>query len=110
MTSATQLPIRISDLLNNNIVENERIEFKKGWNPEAVLRTICAFANDLENLGGGYIVVGVAEKDGQPVLPPAGIIRSTFDAIQKELLGICNLLQPHYFPQLHWNPFIKKVF
>ena len=100
MTSATHLPIRISDLLNNNIVENERIEFKEGWNPEAILRTICAFANDLENLGGGYIVVGVAEKNGQPVLPPTGIIRSTFDAIQKELLGICNLLQPHYFPQV----------
>jgi hypothetical protein len=32
------------------------------------MRTICAFANDLQNLGGGYIVIGVAESNGQPIL------------------------------------------
>jgi len=47
------LPINISDLLNNSIVESDRIEFKADWNPEPVLRTICAFANDFHNFGGG---------------------------------------------------------
>lgn len=46
------------------------LELKKGWNPADVLHTLCAFANDFHNLGGGYIVIGVAEENGRPVLPP----------------------------------------
>jgi ATP-dependent DNA helicase RecG len=83
MNHPRHLPIRNSDLLNRNVVEGERVEFKEGWNPEPILRTICAFANDLQNLGGGYIVVGVAESNGLPVLPPKGIESSSFDTIQK---------------------------
>lgn len=55
------LPISISALLNNSIVESDRLEFKADWNPEAVIRTICAFANDFNNFGGGYIVIGIEE-------------------------------------------------
>lgn len=36
----------------------ERIEYKAGWNPDAILRTLRAFANDVESLGGGYMVIG----------------------------------------------------
>ena len=56
MTS--KLPINIENVLRQRTVEGERIEYKKGWNPDAIIRTICAFANDFENLGGGYIVIG----------------------------------------------------
>lgn len=49
-----QLPININAILDKHIIESERIEFKKGWNPKAVLHTLCAFANDFHNLGGGY--------------------------------------------------------
>lgn len=48
------LPISIDDLLNPGVVENERVEFKEGWNPLSILHTMCAFANDLGNFGGGY--------------------------------------------------------
>ncbi len=41
------LPINIKDLLHGKPVEWERLEFKAGWNPEAVLHTLCAFANDI---------------------------------------------------------------
>lgn len=37
----------INDLLNKRKVESNRIEFKKGWNPTAIYRSICAFANDI---------------------------------------------------------------
>jgi ATP-dependent DNA helicase RecG len=56
------LPINVGDLLRQRTVEGERVEYKAGWNPEAVLHTICAFANDFHNLGGGYVVIGVEEK------------------------------------------------
>jgi ATP-dependent DNA helicase RecG len=55
------LPINIDDILHGQTVEWERVEFKQGLNPEAVLHTMCAFANDFHNLGGGYIFIGVAE-------------------------------------------------
>jgi len=59
MTS--KLPINLEDLLRQRTVEGDRIEYKSGWNPDAIVRTLCAFANDFENLGGGYIVIGRAE-------------------------------------------------
>lgn len=93
------LPININDLLHGKSVEWERLEFKAGWNPLDVLHSICAFANDFHNLGGGYIVVGVAEKDGHPQLPPVGLDRASFDAIQKEILSLgYSSIQPAYHP------------
>ena len=41
-----KLPININDLLSQRTIESERIEYKTDWNPEAVMHTICAFAND----------------------------------------------------------------
>ena len=78
------LPINIERLLKGNIVEWERLDFKQGWNPEDVVHSMCAFANDLHNWGGGYILVGVAEQNGVPVLPPQGIDLHQLDDIQKE--------------------------
>ena len=63
------LPISIERLLDGRTVEGHRIEFKQGWNPTAIYRSICAFANDIANEGGGYIVVGVKEQNGLPVRP-----------------------------------------
>ena len=45
------IPISIDNLINRRIVESSRIEFKSDWNPEPVLHTICAFANDIDNMG-----------------------------------------------------------
>lgn len=94
------LPINIADLFTGQTVEWARLEFKEGWNPGAVQRTLCAFANDFHNWGGGYLVIGVAEVDGRPVLPPAGLDPAAIDSIQKELLNISHRLQPAYFPRV----------
>lgn len=50
------LHVNIEDILNKRKVESDRIEFKLGWNPVDVYHSICAFANDIDNLGGGYII------------------------------------------------------
>lgn len=47
------LAININDLLNKQKIESNRIEFKKGWNPGSIYHSICAFANDFDDLGGG---------------------------------------------------------
>jgi len=92
------LPININDLLTARTVEWERLEFKAGWNPEKTLRTMCAFANDFHNLGGGYIILGVAEENGRPVLPPVGLSASRLDAIQKEIIELGYRMVPYYHP------------
>ena len=94
-----KLPINVNHLLRQRTIEGERIEYKAGWNPQKVLHTICAFANDFHNLGGGYVVLGVEERDGRPVLPPKGLPPDSIDAIQKELLNLGNsAIQPYYHP------------
>ena len=75
------LPININELLNGNTVEWDRIEFKKGWNPQSIIHTICAFANDINNWGGGYIFVGIEENEGLPILPPYGLAANKLDGI-----------------------------
>lgn len=69
------LAININDLLNKQKIESNRIEFKNGWNPGSIYHSICAFANDLDDLGGGYIIVGVDtdDKTGMAIRPVEGV-------------------------------------
>ena len=93
------LPINIEDLLNKQKVESNRIEFKKGWNPAKIYRTICAFANDFDNIGGGYILVGVEEENGIAKRPIHGLSESDLDSIQKAMIGFNNKINPYYLPR-----------
>lgn len=98
---AHRLPLNITALLRQRTVEGERIEYKAGWNPDAIVRTLCAFANDFQNLGGGYVVIGQdCDAHGQPVFPPVGLAADQLDKVQQELLAACQLIQPPYFPAL----------
>ena len=63
------IPVNINELINRTIVESARVEFKLDWNPEPILHTICAFANDIDNMGGGYIIIGVEERMAHPYFP-----------------------------------------
>lgn len=92
------IPININDLIDCRVVESNRVEFKSDWNPTPIIHSICAFANDIDNVGGGYIVVGVEEKDGAPVLPIKGIAQERVDGILKELIGLCHMIEPLYYP------------
>ena len=96
------LPINIEDLLHCQGVESSRIEFKAGWDDETtgfqVLKTICAFANDLQNLNGGYIIIGVEEREGRAVLPPKGISPEKIDHIQRWVRGNSNRIDPEFQP------------
>lgn len=90
------LPINIEDLLNKRKVESNRIEFKTNWNPDKIYHTICAFATDLENTGGGYILVGVEEENGIARRPVKGISDIEIDRILKDMVGYDAKLSPSY--------------
>jgi ATP-dependent DNA helicase RecG len=94
------LPINIEHLLSANKVESSRVEFKAGWNPDAIYRTVCAFANDFDNIGGGYIVIGVEEEKGVAKRPVKGLDNSQLDTIQREMIGFNNLIEPAFFPSV----------
>jgi len=92
------LPININDLLKGRVIEWDRLEFKKGWNPEEIIHTMCAFANDINNWGGGYIIIGIDEKNGKPEFPPVGLQENQVDRIQKELVELSHIIEPNYKP------------
>ena len=102
------IPINIETLLAGKVVESERIEYKKGWNPTAIMRTVAAFANDFENLGSGYIVVGIEEENGMPKRPVIGFPPKQFDKVQRAMIGYCNLIRPPYFPRLSLEEIDEK--
>ena len=93
------LPINVEDLLRQRKVESNRIEFKKGWNPDRIYRSICAFANDFDNIGGGYILVGVDEDNGVAKRPVCGIPTEQNDTILKEIINLNNKINPYYLPR-----------
>ena len=102
------LPINIGLIISGQEVESSRIEYKKSWNPAECIRTICAFANDIENQDGGYIIIGVEEKKGRPVVPVVGVNPEDIDEIEKDLLNKCHFIDPFYFPRIELCDFQGK--
>lgn len=97
------IPVNMEDLINRRVVESTRVEFKADWNPTPIIHSICAFANDIDNMGGGYIVVGVEEENGSPVFPLKGIEKERIDDILKRMVGLCHCIEPLY------NPIVEPV-
>lgn len=100
----TVLPVNLGDLLHCRTVESERVKFKRSWDPKTtgpqVLRTICAFANDHHNLNGGYVIIGVEERDGRANLPPVGMTPDAAEAAEKWIRGNAKRIDPDYQPVL----------
>ena len=96
------IAINIEDLLNKRKIEYNRIEFKKGWNPDKIYRTICAFANDFDNIGGGYIVVGIEEEErtGIAKRPVTGLPIEGLNDIQKDMVGYNSKIEPCYMHRI----------
>lgn len=96
------IPVNIEDLLHKRKIESTRIEFKTGWNPDKIYHTICAFANDFDNIGGGYIVVGVQEEENTGIAkrPVTGIPIEELDKIQRDMIGFNHKIEPFYLPRI----------
>ena len=123
MASAKSHPsillVNVEELLKLQGVESQRVEFKKAWQnrkgtPRStywqVIHTITAFANDLYNVNGGYIIIGVEEKKDcespdslQVILSTLGVT-GNLDKIQKEISGAC---RENIKPEI--NPILRPV-
>lgn len=103
------IPVKVEDLIAQTNVESTRIEYKKSFNPESVIRTICAFANDIDNMGSGYIILGVEEEKGCPKYPILGVKQSEIDETMKKLRQFCHTIEPLYEPVVEPIKFLDKT-
>ena len=76
--------------------EDDTTEFKLSIDKEKVGRSICAFANDYNNLDVGYLVIGVNDKTRWI----EGIEIHNWDETQKLIANICNSIKPPVIPKL----------
>ncbi|MBD5236613.1 MAG: transcriptional regulator [Bacteroidales bacterium] len=103
------LPINIDDLLNKQKIESNRIEFKRGWNPDKIYHTICAFATDLDNTGGGYILVGVEQDDnGIAKRPVKGLPIEDIDSIMQDMVGYDAKITTSNLRSITYNSRVSK--
>jgi len=76
--------------------ESEQVEWKADVaDVHNVAATLSAFANDLTNLGGGYVVCGVQEeKDahGFPRLVETGLSAARFKEVEGRVMDLCRTL------------------
>ncbi len=79
------------DLKELSTRENEQVEWKRNVaDIEDLLRTVTAFANDYQNMGGGYIVCGAEElrdEHGFPRVENIGLTASRFKEIEGKLMS-----------------------
>jgi len=84
------------DIKELSIRESERVEWKENGDDidvvKKIVKTICAFSNDISNLGGGYVICGAKEgKDehGFPKVIYTGLSSSKLKEIEGKVLQFC---------------------
>ena len=81
------------DLKELSARESERVEWKQNVaDIDQVIKTIVAFANDISNLGGGYVVCGAAEGQddhGFQKVFYTGLTASRLKEIEGKVLNDC---------------------
>lgn len=89
--------------------ESEKVEWKENGDDkniiQSIVKTISAFANDLSNLGGGYVVCGAKEmKDeyGFPKVDFKGLSADKLKEIEGKVLQHCrDYINPAVVPIVH---------
>jgi ATP-dependent DNA helicase RecG len=81
------------DLIELSTRESERVEWKENVaNIDQLIKTIVAFANDISNLGGGYVVCGAREgqdQNGFQQVIFTGLTSSRLKEIEGKVLRDC---------------------
>jgi predicted HTH transcriptional regulator len=84
------------DLKELSVREGEKVEWKENGDDKdvvkSIVKTISAFANDIANVGGGYVVCGAKEtKDafGFPKVAYSGLSSSKIKEIEGKVLQHC---------------------
>ncbi len=100
------------DLKELSTRESERVEWKENGDDiqivNKIVKTISAFANDISNFGGGYVVCGAKEiKDeyGFPKVEYTGLSANKFKEIEGKVTQHCrDYVSPPIVPIVHEIP------
>jgi ATP-dependent DNA helicase RecG len=89
--------------------ENARIEWKENVGDErGVVKTLCAFANDIQQVGGGRVICGLKEDKneyGEPMAVPVGLGEKRLNEIKNKVQGICHRnVEPPLTPAVEEHP------
>lgn len=89
--------------------ESEEVEWKESVaDVDDAVATLCAFANDLQNLGGGYLVYGVREgvdEAGFPIFQRVGLSAARLRELEGRILALCqDRVSPSITPLLDELP------
>ena len=97
------------DLKELSVRESERVEWKENGDDidivKKIVKTISAFANDISNFGGGYVVCGAKEtKDnhGFPKIQYTGLTANKLKEIEGKVTQHCrDYVYPSLSPIVH---------
>lgn len=97
------------DLKELSVRESERVEWEENGDDidvvKKIVKTISAFANDISNFGGGYVVCGAKEtKDnhGFPKIQYAGLTANKLKEIEGKVTQHCrDYVYPSLSPIVH---------
>lgn len=89
--------------------ESEQVEWKEDVaSAEDVVRTIAAFANDISNLGGGYVICGareVKDEHGFQRLEQIGMTAARCREVEERTLALCRShVEPPFLPLVEEVP------
>ncbi|MDQ1350593.1 MAG: hypothetical protein QG657_895 [Acidobacteriota bacterium] len=95
----------------NRLVQREsaRVEWKEQVaNPQDVVKTLCAFANDFQQVGGGRVLCGLKEEKNESAAPAAvviGLDEKRFKEIKNKVLDYCHrYVDPPLTPEVSDYP------
>ena len=86
-------------LIRDRRVDSDRIEYVWDWDPDTIAHTVCAFANDIENVDGGYIVIGIREENGT-ILGVNDLSSDDISRIEDGMGIILDNISPGYEPRI----------
>lgn len=95
----------------NQLVQREsaRVEWKENVaNPQNAVKTLCAFANDFQQVGGGRVLCGLKEEKnefGEPMAVVVGLDEKRFKEIKNKVLDYCHrYVDPPLTPEVSDYP------
>lgn len=86
--------------------ESNALDWKKGGDPENIVETLTAFANDYEEVGCGFVLCGIKEqkyKDGSSTSEVAGITRGVGQTSEQDFELSRNRAHPPITPRFDLN-------
>lgn len=97
------------DLKELSVRESERVEWKENGDDidivKKIVKTISAFANDISNFGGGYVVCGAKETNdnhGFPKIQYTGLTANKLKEIEGKVTQHCrDYVYPSLSPIVH---------